>query len=177
MPKSELKSGDQVEGWLKSLGASLSVPASLILIGSGGLLWHAAQKGVKKPLPTNSMDVDPITDSDEVAGFCYDASIGSEFEKQHGWHLNLMPDAALSGLPEGWKGRQSSKTYGLLTVYVPAPDDLLVPKVKRGEPRDLAHARWAFIEGLAVRSHVPLVPGNTPTHQPEDPPHDLRPGG
>jgi len=28
----------------------------LILIGSGGLFWHAAQRGLEIPLPENSMD-------------------------------------------------------------------------------------------------------------------------
>jgi len=79
MPERRLNSPDQVERWLISLGESLSQPGGLILIGSGGLLWHAGQKGVTALLPENSMDVDPITESDEVALTFYDACIGSEF--------------------------------------------------------------------------------------------------
>jgi hypothetical protein len=52
----------------------------LILIGSGALLWHAHERGLDTELPEASMDVDPITDSDEIARLCYDAIIGSEFE-------------------------------------------------------------------------------------------------
>ena len=89
MPRRELKDPRQVEDWLVDFGSRLSQPAGLILIGSGGLLWHAFQCGVTEPLPENSMDVDPITDSDEVAVLCYEAMIGSEFEAQHGWHVNL----------------------------------------------------------------------------------------
>jgi len=63
----------------------------MILIGSGALLWHAFQGGIGEPLPENSMDVDPITDSDEVARLCYEALIGSEFE-QEAW-LARKPDA------------------------------------------------------------------------------------
>ena len=37
-------------------------PGALILIGSGGLLWHASVEGIEEPLPENSMDVDPITE-------------------------------------------------------------------------------------------------------------------
>ena len=167
MPERRLNSPDQVERWLISLGESLSQPGGLILIGSGGLLWHAGQKGVTALLPENSMDVDPITESDEVALTFYDACIGSEFERINGWHLNPMPKAALSELPSDWETRKSTKQYGKLTVIVPSADDLLVPKVKRGEPRDLNHARWAFLNGVCTRSHTPLAPltggGNQPT--------------
>src|SRR5271163_301970 len=103
MPERRLKSPDQIEKWLISLGGSLSQSGSLILIGSGGLLWHAGQKSVTVPLPENSMDVDPITESDEVAMTLYDAGIGSDFERTHGWHLNPMPKTALNELPSDWK--------------------------------------------------------------------------
>ena len=63
------------------------------------MLWHAAQRGITEPLPENSMDVDPITDSEEVARLCYEAVIGSEFERRHGWHVNLMPDLVLREFP------------------------------------------------------------------------------
>jgi uncharacterized nucleotidyltransferase DUF6036 len=125
------------------VGQALTAPGRLILIGSGALLWHAARRGVTEPLPENSMDVDPITDSDEVARLCYEALIGSEFEKSHGWHVNLMPASALNEFPPDWKERASHKAYGPLEVEVPAPVDLLIPKLRRGEPRDLAHAAWA----------------------------------
>ena len=130
------------------LGGSLRSPGSMTLIGSGALLWHAAQRGIATPLPENSMDVDPVTDSDEIAGHCYDSMIGSEFELRHGWHVNLMPEYVLRELPADWKTRATSKLYGALTVLVPAPDDLLVPKRKRNEPRDRAHEVWARQIGL-----------------------------
>src|SRR5437867_11478612 len=99
----------------------------MILIGSGGLLWHAFQLGLKEPLPENSMDVDPITDSDEVARLCYEALIGSEFEARHGWHVNLMPEAVLREFPPEWRQRASTRPYGLLEVTVPSPEDLIAP--------------------------------------------------
>jgi hypothetical protein len=148
MPRRELKFPHQVEDWLNELGSSLTTAGRMTLIGSGALLWHAAQRGIKTPLPENSMDVDPITDSDEVARLCYEAIIGSEFERIHGWHVNLMPDTVLSELPAGWQGRVSEQGYGLLEVTVPAPADLLAPKLKRGEPRDHAHAAWAKLVNL-----------------------------
>ena len=94
------------------------------------------------------MDVDPITDSDEIARACYEALIGSEFERTHGWHVNLMPDSVLRELPAGWKDRATTRDYGSLRVTVPAPADLLAPKLKRGEPRDRSHADWARQIGL-----------------------------
>src|SRR5262249_44309607 len=59
MPRRELKHPHQVEDWLLDLGRRLAQPGDLILIGSGGLLWHAYQRGLTEPLPENSMDVDP----------------------------------------------------------------------------------------------------------------------
>ena len=120
----------------------------MILIGSGALLWHAAQRGIESPLPENSMDVDPVTHDDEVAELCYEAHIGSSFERENGWHINLMPEQALEGLPSDWRVRSSTKDYHRLTVQVPAPIDLLAPKLKRNEPRDLAHSVWARYNGL-----------------------------
>ena len=143
MPRCELKRPHQVEDWLVELSQRLTQPARMILIGSGALLWHAFQRGVSEPLPENSMDVDPITNSDEVARLCYEAVIGSEFEQKHGWHVNLMPGSVLREFPSDWKTRVAVKSYGHLTLTVPSPADLLVPKRKRNEPRDRAQEAWA----------------------------------
>ena len=148
MPRRELKHPHQVEHWLQDFGLQIRESAELILIGSGGLLWHAFQRGVTEPLSENSMDVDPVTGSEEVARLCYQAIIGSAFEAAHGWHINLMPDFVLRELPEGWTERASMKNYGALRVMVPAPGDLLAPKLKRNEPRDQLHAQWARNVGL-----------------------------
>ena len=144
MPRRELKFPRQVEEWLHEWGRQLAEPGSLILIGSGGLLWHAAQRGLEIPLPENSMDVDPVTQSDAVALLGYEAMIGSEFEKQHGWHVNLMPMAVLQEMPVDWEIRATRKHYGKLEVIVPSVEDLITPKLKRGEPRDKLHAEWAL---------------------------------
>ena len=148
MPRRELKNPHQVEDWLTELSAQVTQPARMILIGSGALLWHAFQLGLVEPLPENSMDVDLITDSDEVARLGYEALIGSDFEAAHGWHVNLMPEAVLREFPAEWQARASTKLYGRLTVTVPAPSDLLAPKLKRNEPRDRAHEAWAKRFGL-----------------------------
>src|SRR5437762_7496011 len=143
MPRRELKDPRQVEDWLRELSEQLTQPGEMILIGSGALLWHAYQKGITEPLPENSMDVDPVTKSDEVARLCYEALIGSEFEQKHGWHINIMPSSVLDELPADWRLRAATKTYGLLTLVVPAPADLFVPKRKRNEARDRAQEVWA----------------------------------
>jgi hypothetical protein len=143
MPRKELKYPRQIEAWLQAWGKQLTEPGSLVLIGSGGLLWHAAQRGLEIPLPENSMDVDPVTTSQAVAVLGYEAMIGSEFEKLHGWHVNLMPVSVLQEMKAGWQQRASKKVYGSLEVVVPSVEDLLAPKLKRGEPRDILHASWA----------------------------------
>lgn len=148
MPRRELRDPRQVEEWLAAWGRALPSAGSLVLIGSGGLLWHARERGVDTPLPEQSMDVDPVTEDEAVARLGYDAMIGSEFELAHGWHVNLMPADVLRELPSGWEGRASRKVYGRLTVTVPAPVDLLAPKLRRDEPRDRKHAAWAKDVGL-----------------------------
>ena len=148
MPRRELKQPGQVEAWVQELSQQLTQPGRMILIGSGALLWHAAQRGITEPLSENSMDVDPITDSDEIARLCYDALIGSEFERTHGWHVNLMPESVLKELSADWEFRAAKRNYDLLELVVPAPPDLIAPKLRRGEPRDHAHAAWAKRLGL-----------------------------
>jgi hypothetical protein len=120
----------------------------MTLIGSAALLWHAARKGILEPLSENSMDADPVTDSEELAWMCYDAVIGSEFEQEHGWHINLMPASVLKEMPSDWHERSVTAIYGKMEVTVPAVPDLLHPKLKRNEPRDRRHADWARDHGL-----------------------------
>jgi hypothetical protein len=148
MPRRELRHGQQVADWLQELGGALKSPGNMTLIGSAGLLWHADDRGLAAELPEASMDVDPVTDSDEVAMHCYEAVIGSEFERTHGWHVNLMPDTVLRDLPAGWEQRASIRQIARLRLTVPAPSDLLSPKLKRNEPRDRAQADWAKRIGL-----------------------------
>ena len=148
MPRKELRHPRQVTDWLHEWGVKLLEPASMILIGSAGLLWHAARIGRDDPLPENSMDVDPVTDSDAVAELAYDALIGSEFELRHGWHVNLMPPDVLREFPEGWKERALNQNYHHLAVTVPAAADLITAKMKRSEARDLAHKKYAEELGL-----------------------------
>lgn len=148
MPRRELISGKQVADWLAEVGSLLKAPGNMTLIGSAALLWHAHERGLTAELPEASMDVDPVTDSEEVAIHCYEALIGSEFERTHGWHVNLMPPTVLRELPAGWEQRARQKQIGRLNLLVPTPADLLVPKLKRNEPRDRAHADWAKHIGL-----------------------------
>lgn len=149
MPRRELSRPQQIVDWLAEWGAALEEPASMTLIGSAALLWHAADRGLNVPLPENSMDVDPVTDSDALAWKCYEALIGSEFEYTHGWHVNLLPMSVLKELPEGWESRAARRTYDRLTVVVPLPVDILAPKLRRNEPRDRKHAEWARQLGMA----------------------------
>lgn len=79
---------------------------------------------------------------------CYNALIGSEFERVHGWHVNLMPATVLREMPEGFKERAVIRQIGFLRLVVPSPNDLLAPKLRRAEPRDLSHANWAKSIGL-----------------------------
>jgi len=148
MPRRELKHGKQVADWLEDLGASLNSSGEMTLIGSAALLWHAFARGLPAELPESSMDVDPVTESQEVARHCYESLIGSEFERIHGWHINLMPHSVLRELPVGWEGRAASREIGRLRLTVPAPADLLSPKLRRNEPRDRAQAEWAKRLGL-----------------------------
>ena len=148
MPRRELSRPQQVTEWLHECGAALKGPATMTLLRSAALPRYAAQKGITIGLPENSMDADPVTDSEELAWLCYNAVIGSEFEQTHGWHVNLMPESVLNELPAGWRNRASVSQDGNLTVTVPHPADLLAPKLRRNEPRDRQHEAWAREQGL-----------------------------
>jgi len=67
MPRRELKNPSQIESWLIEWGNKVQAPSEMILIGSGALLWHAAKLGAEITLPETSMNVDPVTESEEVA--------------------------------------------------------------------------------------------------------------
>jgi hypothetical protein len=129
-------------------GDRLRVPGEMTLIGSGALLWQAGQYGIETPLPENSMDVDVVTSSVEIAELAYDAHIGSAFEKAKGWHVHLMPEKVLREMPTLWRDRVTRTKYGALGLIVPEAGDLLSSKLLRGEPRDFAHERWALETGL-----------------------------
>ena len=148
MPLRELRNGKQVADWLQALGGSLKSPGNMTLIGSAALLWHAHDRGLNAELPEASMDVGPVTDSEEVAAHCYEALIGSEFERTHGWHVNLMPNTVFKDWPPGWEGRATHRQIERLQLTVPSPPDLLASKLRRDEPRDRAHAEWARRSGL-----------------------------
>lgn len=158
MPRRELRSGKQVAEWVEQLGSSLAEPGTITLIGSAALLWHAHERSLMEELPEASMDIDPVTDNDEIARRCYDCLIGSEFEREHGWHVNLMPDSVLNGLPAGWSERAVKQLFGKLFLIVPLPADLLVPKLRRGETRDHKHYEWARAIGL-VTQEIRVEPG------------------
>lgn len=69
MPRRELKHLSQIESWLVDWGRRVKSPGEMVLIGSGALLWHAAQRDISTPLPENSMDVDPVTTSEEIGSW------------------------------------------------------------------------------------------------------------
>ena len=148
MPRRELKRGKQVADWLTELGASLKAPGNMTLIGSAALLWHAHDRGITVDLPEASMNVDPVTGSDEVAMLCYEALIASEFERTHVRHVNFMPNSVLRKFPASWAQRATRRQIAKLHLLVPAPADLLAPKLKRNEPCDRTHADWAKRVGL-----------------------------
>jgi len=148
MPRRELQHPHQVVAWLEEWGRTLTEPGEMILIGSAALLWHAARAGSDDPLPDNSMDADTVTDSDAVAELAYDAMIGSDFEKIHGWHVNPMPAMVLDHFPADWVDRAFRQQYGNLKVVVPSATDLLIPKLQRNEARDRQHEAFAKALGL-----------------------------
>jgi hypothetical protein len=148
-PRRELRSGAQVDAWLRDAASRAAPGATLTLVGFGALLWHAFRLNPDHPSPHQmSMHIDPVTDDERIAEFGYDCVIGSAFELEHGFHINLMPKSVLRELPVEWEQRAIRETYENLMVIVPSPRDLLVPKVKRGEPRDRMHVQWAEAAGL-----------------------------
>jgi len=121
MPIRELSHPHQVIDWLNEWGRLLTEPAELILIGSAGLLWHVHRAGLDTPLLEKSMDVDPITESEAVASLAYDCMIGSDFEREHGWHVNLMPNFALKDFPDGEPRDLAHQQYAIDNGLIDGP--------------------------------------------------------
>ncbi len=123
----------------------------MILIGSAAILLHAYKHGVQEGFLDGSMDVDPITSDESLAMLCYESQIGSAFELKNGWHVNLMPDHVLLEFETSWRERAMKLHYEGLIVIIPSVEDLIKPKLKRGEPRDLRHrdyaVRYRILEG------------------------------
>jgi hypothetical protein len=89
------------EDWLSEMRRQVAEPARLTLIGSGALLWRAFQRGITDPLPEHSMDVDPITDSDQVARLCYEALSScseAQAERAAGSFPRRLGEAVWSGI-------------------------------------------------------------------------------
>ena len=142
--RKELDHPAQIREWLEGWSSLITEPAMMVLIGSGAILLHAHLRGSNEPLHSKSHDVDSVTDSEKVAELCYEAIVGSDFEFKHGWHVNIMPNQVLDTLPAGWESRAQKVAFGNLCVVLPSMNDLLKPKLARGEPRDFEHARYAL---------------------------------
>lgn len=146
MPRRELRYPHQVHDWLSLWGKTLrsqNKEGTMILIGSAAILLHAYGHGIQEGFLDGSMDVDPITSDESLAMLCYDSQIGSAFELENGWHVNLMPDLVLQEFEKSWRERATTLHYEELTVTIPSVEDLIKPKLKRGEPRDLRHRDYA----------------------------------
>ena len=104
------------------------------------------------------MDIDPVTDSDEVAMYCYEALMGSEFERRHGWHVNLMPETVLRELPTEWEVRATVRQLGELRLTVPAVPDILAPKLRRNEPRDRVQCGMGSASWVARLNQGVILP-------------------
>ncbi len=119
--KRELRSSSQIKHWLEVWGSELHEPAQLVLIGSGALLLHAAIRSHEVPLRSSSSDVDFTSGSDLVLERGYDSGVGSAFEGEHGWHINVMPNSALEGLFDWYNLQEYCKLWGAMCMWkIPA---------------------------------------------------------
>ena len=111
MPRRELRNGKQVADWLRELGGCLKSPGNMTLVGPAALLWPTHDRSLAAELPKARMDVGPVTDCGEVAGYCYEALIGSEFERTHGWHVR----------PTGNNVLRLDKSVNCASSFLPPP--------------------------------------------------------
>lgn len=132
---------DRLQRALDMLGALLDAsgtPVEIAIVGGGALILHGL-----RVLPTEDIDVVAQRDGawqsgsplpPEITGFIpvlgrtYDLPLratGSEQDWLNASAAFLMPD----DLPAGFFDRTTPRTYGALTVHLPAPSDLIVLKV------------------------------------------------
>jgi len=160
MPRRELKYPHQVEEWLMEMGRQVTQPGQMILIGSGGLLWHAAQRGIEEPLPETQHGCGPDSPTQmKSRAFAIKRLLGVNSSKLMGWHVKLGCQNRCCASFR-WIGKTARPQALTATArHSAGTADLLIPK-SSGANREIAHMSLGKARRSAIDELCELIRSN-----------------
>ncbi|MBI4025054.1 MAG: hypothetical protein HY360_08740 [Verrucomicrobia bacterium] len=146
--------------------SALSHPRRIVLLGSSSLLPTAPQLGEPGQPLEFSNDADLLLDpvNQEMANMLMEAvGSGSLFEKQNGYHADILRPQTIETLPTGWETRLHPVS-GYDHVFTLDPYDLAIVKLMIGRKKDLDLLRallaLKIIAPDRLRRHYQTIPLN-----------------
>jgi len=128
----------------------------IIVLGSSSLLATFPGLGEPGNLLESSFDADLLLSGcDEILAQILDESVGAEslFERQHGYHADILRPAIVDLLPKNWRERLIPLP-GCPGVFCLEPHDLAVAKLQAGRPKDLALLGALLSSGRLVQETI-----------------------
>jgi len=121
---------------------ALAQSQKIFILGSSSILASFPELG-EEGLLDNTFDADfllnPVTKG--ISDFLKEAiGEGSLFEKERGYHADILHPSIVETLPPGWEGRLVA-VAGFDNVFALEPLDLAVVKIVVGREKDLALVR------------------------------------
>ncbi len=128
----------------------------VVVLGSSSLLGTFPNLGDEGNLLEPSLDADFLLfGCDEEFAAVLDESVGAEslFQKQTGYHADILRPAITDLLPNGWRERlvPLSDCPGISCLE---PHDLAVAKLQAGRPKDLSLLRALFSANMLDKQIV-----------------------
>ena len=121
---------------------ALAQSQKIFILGSSSLLASFPELG-EEGLLDNTFDADLLLDSvtKGISDLLKEAiGEGSLFEKERGYHADILHPSIAETLPPGWEGRLVA-VEGFDNVFALEPLDLAVVKIVLGREKDLALVR------------------------------------
>jgi hypothetical protein len=138
---------------------ALARPRRIVVLGSSSLLPKNPQLGEPGQPLEISLDADFLLDPiDESIARMLDEAVGqgSLFDRQNGYHVDLLLPSITETLPAGWESRILPVT-GFDNVFSLDPYDLALVKLVVGREKDLellrAMLRLGIVEPEKLRQH------------------------
>lgn len=131
----------RIEALKHMAGAALALTHSgrIIVFGSSSLLGSIPDADQRFELIRRSLDADFILDpfDEQIARVAHDAlGADTEFEREFGYHADIVRPMAFENFPPGWEGRLLPLD-GCAGVFCLEPHDMAVAKLFAGRAKDI----------------------------------------
>jgi len=142
----------RVEALKHMAGVALAITRGgrIIVFGSSSLLGSVPDADQRFELVRRSLDADFILDpfDDQIARVAQDAlGVDTEFERQFGYHADIVRPMAFENFPPGWEARLKP-LEDCAGVFCLEPHDMAVAKLFAGRPKDITLLADLMREGL-----------------------------